>query len=276
MTQVQNYDIYVHDGGPYGYDVAKIVTKRDEVPLVAVQDVHIGAGSFYRKKFDDLIQYIQDTDALWFYNGDGIDNGTRYSPGCSALENDMTPNQQVRYLYEKLAPIKYNCIGLVGGNHDHRTKKESYYDITEELSYFLNAHYFGYEMYFVVTKRDPKNGGTAYTVYSNHSASAHKNAGSGANYMTNNWMPWLENVDIMCKGHDHNVGLFPVGSTYFDTSNVVARDRVRWLWMPGSFLAKGKGYAAKKPYAPQPKIYYSLMLDMRKGHKRVDEVKHYL
>jgi len=271
------YEIEVRRGGPQGYDVARIATKRETVPLVAVQDVHVGAGSFYRRHFEKLVRYIEDTGALWFYNGDGIDNGTRGAPGNAVAEQDMTPNHQKRYLRKHLAPIAYSCIGLSEGNHEGRTKKESQYDIVEELADDLRSHYFGYEIYFVVTRRDPKNGGTAYTVYANHSASAHKNAGSGANYMSNNWLPWLENVDILCKGHDHNVGLLPVGSVYFDTSNVVARDRIRWLWMPGSFLGRnGRNYAAKKPYAPQPKIYYSLMLDMRKGYKRVDEVKHYL
>ena len=246
------------------------------MPFVVLTDIHIGAGQYRRERFEQFVKYMRDVDALWIYTGDGIDNGTKGAPGTAALEQDMTPTQQVRYLYEMLAPIKHNCAGVATGNHDDRTKKEAYYDVADQLAYMLGTHFFGYEIYLNVRKRDKKNGGTSYNVYANHSASGHKNAGSGMNYIVNNWMSWLENIDIFVKGHDHNVGLFPVATTYFDTSNMVVRDRLRWILMPGSFLAKGKGYAAKKPYAPQPAIYYTTMLDMRKNHKRIDEVKHYL
>lgn len=269
------YDIQITDGGQYGYDIAKITTDRDSVPLVCIQDVHIGAGTWYRKRFEELVKYIHDTDALWFYNGDGIDNGTKHSPGNAVAEQDMTNNAQLRYLTEQLKPYAHNCIGLNGGNHDHRTKKDSQFDLTEELAYNLGAHYFLYEMYFIIAKRD-HNGGTGYVGYANHSASAGKTSGLTANAVERDWVAWNENVDIFVKGHDHNVGLFPIASNFVDTSNVHVRERIRWIWLPGSFLGRAKSYAGKKPYSPQPKLYYSTMLDMRKGKKNVLEVRHAL
>jgi len=245
------------------------------VPLVCIQDVHVGAGTWYRNRFEELVKYLHDTDALWFYNGDGIDNGTKGAPGNAVAEQDMTPNKQVQYLAEHLKPVAHNCIGMTAGNHDHRTKKDSQYDLTDDLAYILGAHYFEYELYAIISNRD-KHGGTGYVLYANHSGSASKNSGLTANTVQRDWIGWNENVDIFCKGHDHNVGLFPVASNVVDTSNVCVRERVRWIWLPGSFLGRPKSYAGKKPYAPQPRIYYSLMLNMRKGQKQVLPVQHYL
>lgn len=237
--------------------------------------MHIGAGTWRRKKFDELVQYAQDTEALWIYNGDGMDNGTKNSPGNSVAEQDMTPNKQVQYMADKFRPIAHNCIGMTGGNHDHRTKKESQYDLTEEVAYMLGVHYFLYELYAIITKRD-HNGGTGYTLYANHSASGGKSSGLVANSVQRDWIAWNENVDIFIKGHDHNVGLFPIASNFVDTSNICVTERIRWIWLPGSLLGRAKSYAAKKPYSPQPKLYYSVMLDMRKGRKNVMEVRHAL
>jgi hypothetical protein len=266
--------ITFHNGGD-SWDVSKASTDKDFQHLVSLQDIHCGHPAFRKKDFEKLVKFVYENDALWFYNGDGPENANKSSVGDS-INQAMNPNNQLKYLYDNFSIIKHNCIGWNSGNHDDRTKKTSDFDFSLELADRLGIPGADdYESFGIVSKRDERDGGTAYTWYACHSGSGHKNAGLSLNNMESNWS-WQEGIDIKAKGHDHQVGVLPVGVSRMDVSNKCVRERTVWLWLPGSFLRRPKTYAGKKPYKPTPPIYYSLLLDMRKGHKRVDQVTHYL
>ena len=265
--------ITYHDGGDL-WDVVKASVDAEFQHLAIVQDVHVGHPAFRKKAFEKFVAYITEKEALWIYNGDGPENATRFSVGDSN-EQLMTVNEQMKYLYGILEPIKDRCIGYNTGNHDERTKKQSDFDFSAELADRLGIRYSGYESFSIISNRDERDGGTAYSVYSCHSGSGHKNAGLALNVMESNWS-WMENIDIKVKGHDHQVGVIPSASLRLDFANKCVRERIVWLACPGSFLGRAKTYAGKKPYKPAPPIYYSMLLDMRKGKKKVLPIQHEL
>jgi hypothetical protein len=217
--------------------------------------------------------YIQENQALWFYNGDGPDNVTKNCP-ASPADAKWSNNEQLNYLVEKFEPIKHLCMGLVGGNHEERSKKGADFDFTEELSARLGIDYYGYEMFWVIGRRGEDGNGVTFSGYNNHSGSYNKNTGLTVNAIIRDWS-WLEGVDIVAKGHDHNVGVTPHATMAIETRSNAVKEKVRWIWSAGSFLERAKSYAAKRPYAPKPSIYYSLLLHMNKN-KDVDTVQHRL
>lgn len=266
-------NITYYDGGDL-WDVTKAEVNADFQHLAFIQDVHCGHPAFKQKAFEKFIKYIEENNALWIYNGDGPENATRSSVGDSN-EQVMSVNEQLKYLRDQFKAIKKNCIGYNPGNHDDRTKKGSDFDFAQELADTLEIKYRGYESFSIVSNRDGKDGGTAYSIYSCHSGSGHKNAGLALNVMESNWS-WMENIDIKVKGHDHQVGVIPSAALRLDFANKCVKERIVWLVCPGSFLGRANTYAGKKPYKPTPPIYYSMVLDMRKGKKNVKPIEHYI
>ena len=246
-----------------GYPLVIVKEDRDNLPIVGFGDLHAGAPTFDEKQAKVTRDFIFAHDALWFGMGDYMDNGTRGGPGASWIENTMKPNDQIIYLIDFFRPIAGLCIGMVTGNHEERTYKDTGTDPASIIAYSLGVPYLGYELYAKVCK-DREN---AYTLYANHSTSAPKTMGLSLNNMQRDWR-WAH-FDIMAKAHDHSMGFDAVPFVEIDKTAEIVRERVSYSLLTGHYLRKPNSYNAKAARAPKPVGTVGLWLDLKTRARNV-------
>lgn len=240
-----------------GYPLVVVKEDRDSVPIVGFGDMHVGAPTFDERQAKITRDFILENGALWFGMGDYLDNGTRGGPGASWLEQTMHPNEQIKWVCEFFRPIALQCIGLIVGNHEERTYKETGTDPADIIAYTLGVPYLGYELYAKVCKEREN----AYTIYANHSTSAPKTPGLALNFIERDWR-WAH-FDIIAKAHDHSMGFDQIPYVEIDKTSEVVRDRVAYALLTGHYLRKPNSYNAKAGRAPKPTGTVALWLDLK-------------
>ena len=93
------------------------------IRLWAVADVHIGSQFSDVAGFEKFLSKIaQDDDSYLVIVGDLLENATRNSVGD--VFQSLPPSTQIDMAVRLLTPIAAKILGVVGGNHERRSKKD--------------------------------------------------------------------------------------------------------------------------------------------------------
>jgi len=251
------------------YSVRRVVTDREAQPVVGISDVHFGHQNHNGKLLAQVIKYIIDNDAIWFANGDLMENGTRYSVGDSVFSQTISPHQQIDAAVEAFLPIANKCLGMTIGNHDERTYKDTGIDPMQIICDQLGVEYFHHELFAIISRRlGSGTRGTAYTMYANHTSITGKNTGTKRNSVERDVMSWAW-FDIIATGHSHGIDLgAPDLALTMDMHNVSVSERRQWNWQLGNYTGRPDSYATKRPFRPKPMGTVVAWLDMT-GPKKI-------
>lgn len=252
------------------YPVVLVDVDEPEQVLVGVADLHAGHPNFEEATFKRVLKYIQTTGALWFGNGDLMENANKRSVGAGWVEQIMRPQEQIEYVTELLLPIKDSCIGMTLGNHEERTYKDTGIDPMSIICNNLEVPYVGYELFAKIRRRYGKDSsGIAFTLYAVHSNVSNKTPGLAMHYMSREWAKFLD-FDLIAKGHGHDMGISPPEISYtFDMRNNSVIERERRYWMTGHYLGRVNSYVAKKPSPPKPTGTIAARLKMDKNTRMI-------
>lgn len=234
-----------------GYLVGKVDLEGNQASLVPIADLHVGTPTFFEKGFEELLRRIRDEELLWWSNGDLMEVGQKTSPGSSVYEQILTPQEQRKYLQDRLKPVSHLCLGLVKGNHEERIYKATGYDPAMLLAEALGVPYFGWE-FFCSLMLGADSHRTSFTVYSCHTYSANKTAGLAFNWLEREVTRWVDNVDVVVKSHDHGKGAIPVEYVHFEGGIPAVKPRVRYLVLAGHFMHRPGSYLAGRGAGPKP------------------------
>lgn len=106
----------------------KVIVKqfKEEICIIPLSDLHLGAKSCMIKEIKETIKTIQDTPNCYtVLVGDIIDNGVITGKGIGVYDNQLSPMQQIEQAVEILRPIKDKILACVSGNHEDRSEKAS-------------------------------------------------------------------------------------------------------------------------------------------------------
>ncbi|HCL78929.1 MAG TPA: hypothetical protein DIC53_03055 [Synergistaceae bacterium] len=229
------------------------VTLGEEVEsaeILPLSDFHIGDPGFNERALKDYLAYILGGENRFILlNGDILNNATKASVSDIYAET-MQPRRQIEHAADLLAPVADRILGIVSGNHERRTDKESGISPVEILAEKLNVPYFGIEALLKI--RLGKNihwRQTYYTLYATHGWGGGRLRGGKVNNLER-----LKNIvlcDVYVMAHTHGQVSFPSVIYVPETKNDAVTERVMWFINSGSFLDRGEGYAAAKGYEPQ-------------------------
>jgi len=259
-----------------GYYLSRVVTDKKIQPVVCIADCHMGHKNFNKAKLIEVIQWIQDHDAIWFGGGDLIECSNRSSVGAGWAEQLIDPGMQMEEMVEYLKPIKDNCVGLVGGNHEERAYKDTGINPTQIMANMLQVPSAGDELFLIVANDREQDGrGKAYSIYGAHTKTTNKNSGLAFNGMSNNIGSWM-NCDVICKAHGHDMGLSPPSvRVSIDKKNMAVTENEMYYWLVGHYLDRPDSYISKRSAAPKPIGTTAIYLDMdinakkRVTHERI-------
>ena len=94
---------------------------RQDITIIPIADVHLGARECMEQQFISFIDSIKDNPNVYvILGGDLIDNGTRNGL-TNIFRATMPPSQQKKEMAKILAPIAGKILAAVGGNHERRS-----------------------------------------------------------------------------------------------------------------------------------------------------------
>lgn len=217
------------------------------VKVWCVADVHIGSKECDMDGFKQFIKRVeQDHDAYIVCCGDLINNGVKDSL-TNVYEETMPPSLQIETAVEMLRPVRDKILGMVGGNHEARSRKAVDVDPGYTIACMLGIpHLYRQNMAFVRVRLENGNIHVAYSMMLMHGKTANKKR---------NFAYSLEGVDALITGHTHD-GIVekPARLCFTQVGKVAVKSitcvtATSWLKMGGYGLAAM--YAPKTTSNPQ-------------------------
>jgi hypothetical protein len=249
---------------PGGKYIIKNVVWSKQYRFWPLGDLHWGARGCDEDLLDRTIARIKsDPHSRWIGMGDYWDLITpqdrRFDPAAVSPRHrkayfEGMSKSMLEYAYEKLAPIRRKCMGILEGNHEfsHNVKMDS--AMSEDLADSLGAPFLGYSCFKdIVFQRGDKE--LSIRVFAHHGAGAAATEGGKINRLQK--FIDMTDADIVLMGHVHTPADLPsvVLGANFDCSKIEAH--VKLGVISGTYLKTYKAdrggsssYGERKGYKP--------------------------
>jgi hypothetical protein len=135
----------------------------DTIIVRPIGDVHCGNPYQDTVYLKALIREIKDTPNMyWIGCGDYIESNLKRQKHAGVYFDLMTPKEQVDEFVSLFDPIADRCLGMIGGNHDHRVLHDTSFDparmIAKELGLEDKYRDDGLVIRLAFGKRTQRNG----------------------------------------------------------------------------------------------------------------------
>lgn len=184
------------------------------ISIYPIADVHYGAIEHQHAEWLAFCKRLEaEENSYIVLGGDLINNSTRNSVGNGHFDDLVRPREQKAHMVEFLRPIRHKVIGLVGGNHEARSARDTdddpTYDIAAKLDledlYRPNAAFIkigvGIHNRGVGHRDAPKQ---TYCVALVHGTGGGVLPGSSINRVER-WGYALSGVDVVIMAHVHKM-----------------------------------------------------------------------
>ena len=146
--------------------VVNYTTDAEELKLIPLGDVHLGAKTCEVDHFLGTVEYIKESGAMVVLMGDLAECASKHSVGAGWVEQTMTPQDQQDALEEILKPIAPQVLALIQGNHEYRIWRQAGLNFAKTLAKLLKVTYVGYSCFLKLKVRKFN-----YIVHAQHGSS---------------------------------------------------------------------------------------------------------
>lgn len=236
---------------------------REDITLIPISDVHLGARECMEREFISFIDTVKDKPNVYLIlGGDLINNATRSSVS-NIFEETMRPSDQKKEMAKILEPVAQKILAATSGNHERRSGKDAdddpCYDILCKID---RENIYRESMAFVKLQIGEVDGdgkrNPTYTLCVTHGAGGGMLT-SGAVLRGERFGYALDGIDALIFGHTHKPFVTSPGKIYVDTQhNRVSVKQFKVICMT-SWLEYG-GYAAQKMLLPSSHALHMLTL----------------
>lgn len=242
--------------------------EREDITIIPIADVHLGARECMEQEFIKFIDKIKDDPNTYLVlGGDLINNATRSSV-TNIFEETMRPADQKKEMSKILAPVAHKILAAVSGNHERRSGKDADDDPTYDILCKIDREdVYRENMAFVKFQfGDPaKNGenNPTYTIVVTHGAGGGALT-SGAVLKGERFGYAIDGMDALIMGHTHKPFTTQPGKIVIDKQNNKISVKPFKVINMTSWLEYG-GYSAAKMLLPVSHCMHTLTLrGMRK------------
>lgn len=253
-TSLKKFKYYVNDDENYMTVEFDEDLPEDEITIINLTDIHIGAKAFRKKEFQAAIDMIAREPNLFFVTGgDLYDAVTKASVG-DQLDQYESINEQVVESVTLLKPIAHKCIAMMAGNHcQGRTLKAAQVDLARIVAQMLQIPYFQVrttiDMFFRgVNKRMSLTHNYGKAIQMPQVVNEVKKLVASLNYR----------IDCFTSGHNHLAFLHAFEVTDLLPGQGYVQRRC-YIANGGSFVKYTGSYAEKAGYGmtPQDLVYFT-------------------
>ena len=236
---------------------------REDVTIIPISDVHLGARECMEQEFTGFIDKIKDAPNVYLIlGGDLINNATRSSVS-NIFEETMRPSDQKREMAKILAPVADKILCAVSGNHERRSGKDAdddpMYDILCKID---REDMYRENMAFVKLQfgdcHGDGNHNPTYTLVVTHGAGGGALT-SGAVLKGERFGYAVDGMDALIFGHTHKPFTTVPGKIVIDPRNNKVSVKPFKVINMTSWLSYG-GYSAAKMLLPSSHNLHTLTL----------------
>lgn len=233
--------------------IVKHFSSNDDIKIVAIADVHLGAAEHMRKAWVTFCNsIIAEPNTYITLGGDLINNGTKMSVS-NVYEETIRPRDQKKLMSEMLEPLRDRILCAVSGNHERRSNKEvdddPMYDIMCKLDiedlYRENAAFLKIQIGNI---RGQGTYNPTYMLVITHGAGGGALTGSVVN-RNERFVYSIEGVDLSIFAHSHRPVITAPTKIVIDKHNNRVTTRPSSMIISKSWLDYG-GYALQKMLTP--------------------------
>jgi len=221
----------------------KVKSNKDFVTFVPLGDIHYGSKDCDKKLLKETLEWLEERDDVYVLGmGDYIENATRDSVS-DVFSQTASPQAQVYDIVNLLTPIakQGKLIGLLRGNHEFRTYKQTGFEPTTLMAKLLNVPYLGDSQ--LIKMRVNNNN---YHFYATHGSSGATTPGGKINALFR--MAKVADADIFLMGHMHELISWTRPQLYIDNRNKQVIEGGKYFVCTGHFLKYIDSYAQRKQY----------------------------
>ena len=232
--------------------------------LVGLGDIHFGNPGCDIDRFEKSVDWIANhPEAYWLGMGDYcecIEKQDKRFNWDHINPDFYTPQQQYRWIEEKLKPIAKQCIVLLDGNHEMAYWTKFSHNYTDAMAYNLGIPYRGIDAYIRLLFKRQSEGMkrpavSTYNIYAHHGYSGARGLGGKVVSLVALSQVYY-GCDLYLCGHTHAKGpVMPQVSTTFNDAMKKVTKEMNFVYT-GSYrdghLDDVKSYAEEKAYAPLP------------------------
>ena len=240
----------------------------DSASLAVITDWHDGSPTFKKAAAAAWIEMIRDNGWLWLGNGDLIENALRQSLG-DIYAQEISPDEQVDSIVERLSPIKHLCIGMVSGNHGQRSMKQAGLDPDRHIARLLDVPYRQYTLHARIKLSDSNN--TVWSVIAHHTTGGGRTSGAKLTALKR-LAELCPTADLYIGGHSHSD--LSASDRYQDFPGNQGGEicyRIRRFSGCGSLLDYGGSYAEAKMFPPASQCQVVHHLGGKVGRNKIRE-----
>lgn len=226
--------------------------RNDDITIIPVSDVHLGAREHLRKEWDAFVASVLDKPNTYLLLcGDLMNNATKTSVS-NVFEEVMRPSEAKKQLVTALMPLRERILAAVSGNHERRNKDvddDPMYDIMCKLDL---EDLYRENMAFVKIRIGKENGtGLKNPTYMFCIAHGHGSSiyTSAAATKAERFGMAIDGIDCLVVGHTHKPLSVPVGKILVDKHNNKI-SVVPWRLVVSTSWLGYAGYAAQKLLTP--------------------------
>lgn len=228
--------------------------EREDITIIPVADVHLGAKECDEEKFFSFLKMVKDTPNTYLVlAGDLINNATRSSVS-NVFEDRYRPSDQKKMMAKLLEPVADRVLAAVPGNHEARSGKDADDDPLYDILCKLDIEHLYRENIAIVKimmgdniRKCGKNNPT-YCLAVTHGSGGGIYTGAGVN-KNERFGYTIDGIDALITGHTHKPAITAPGKikvdVYHSTVSVVPFKVITAT----SWMEYG-GYAARKMLIP--------------------------
>ena len=227
--------------------------EREDITIVPIADVHLGAPECMEQEFIKFIDTIAAKDNVYVVLvGDLLNNAIRSSVSDIYAEL-YRPSVAKRMMANILEPIKDRILCSITGNHERRSSREVDDDATADIMCKLDLEHLHREnIAFMKLQFGDVNGdglrNPTYTIAVAHGSGGGGQTGAGVN-KTERFSAYIDNLDAFISGHSHRPVVSQPGKIYIDTRNNKVSIKPFKVITATSWIRSG-GYSLQKLLTP--------------------------
>lgn len=242
----------------------------EDIRIIPIGDLHIGDKHSSKQIIKDLVDKVQnDPNCYCVLMGDLIDNATTYSVG-DTYDAELSPMDQLKVIRDMMMPIRQKILGIIEGNHEERTTRQTGIRMMELLSLELgiNDRYSSTSLVIFLKfgHQNFKGSKRVYTIYCNHGSGGGRRPGAKINRMDD----YSKVIDADCYflAHTHFVSTFKE-VFYRPRTNIGSIDAVERVYVNTASALIYGGYADRMGLTPGSNSFPSVVFEAQKRHIEV-------
>ena len=203
---------------------------QEEFGLAVCNDWHYGSPQCDESAVRKWVKAIEVYNWYWVSLGDLIENALTTTLG-DVYNQLSAPQQQILDVIKILDPIKDQCVGMVGGNHEYRSFKTSGIAPDEIIAFHLGVPYSKYLHWMFFRLKDKSSStNTIWKVLAHHTSGGGRTAGGKLTALKRMADP-APMMDLYLGGHAH--------------ANIEYEDRKIDMFHPGNRHDPGLRYITR-------------------------------